>query len=165
MCYYGDGDFMFSNKIICEILEYIDINLNSKITIKDLENKVFYNKFYIVKLFKKEIGYTIFDYINHLRISNSVKDISDSDKSFTRIALDNGFYSLEYFSEIFKKVMGVSPRVYKKYLDYNNELDEDIKFLIRDNLIKLNDLINYKDKYLNNVKPDGIPVKKLTIFK
>lgn len=156
---------MFSNKIICEIINYIDVNLNSKITIDDIENKVFYNKFYIVKLFKKEIGYTIFDYINHLRIDNSIYDISNSSKSFTRIALDNGFYSLEYFSETFKKIVGVSPRIYKKYLEYNNDLDEDTKFLIRDNLIKINDLISYRDKYLSNIKPVYIPVKKLTIFK
>lgn len=138
--------------------------LDSKITIKDIENRLFYNKYYIVKLFKKEMGYTIFDYINNLRINNSVNDITYSDKSFTRIALDNGFYSLEYFSEIFKKIIGVSPRIYKKYLDYYNDLDEDTKFLIRDNLIKLNDLINFRDKYLSNVKPTSIPVKKLTIF-
>jgi len=156
---------MFSNKIICEIINYIDINLNSKITIDDIQKRVFYNKFYVIKLFKSEVGYTIFDYINHLRIYNSIYDISNTDKSFTRIAFDNGFYSLEYFSETFRRVVGVSPRVYKKYLNYNNDLDEETIFLVRENLIKIYDLISFKDKYLVNIKPDVLPVKKLTIFK
>jgi len=159
------GDLMFSNNLICKILEYIDINLNSKITISDLEDKFFYNKFYIVKLFKKEMGFTLFDYINSLRIFNSIKDISYTDNSFTRISLDNGFYSLEYFSETFKKIMGVSPRIYKKSLYYNNDLDEDVKFLIRDNLLKLYDLVDFKNNYFINNKPNVNEIKKLTIFK
>ena len=55
---------MYSNNLIISILEYIDINLNSKITIEDLEHKFYYNRYYIMKLFKKELNITIFDYIN-----------------------------------------------------------------------------------------------------
>ena len=63
---------MYSNKIICDILIYIENNLKSKITIKDLENKFFYNRYYIMKLFKKEIGLTIIEYINSLKIYNRI---------------------------------------------------------------------------------------------
>lgn len=156
---------MFSKDLICDVIKYIDINLNDKISLDILENRFFYNKFYIIKLFKNEIGYTIVDYINVLRIYNSIRDIKYTDKSITRIALDNGFYSLEYFSEIFKKVIGVSPRKYKSFLNYNNNLDFDTKFKIRDNILKINDLVNFKNKYLSNIKPSYSPVKSLSIFK
>jgi YesN/AraC family two-component response regulator len=63
---------MYSNKLICEILIYIDKNIKNKITIEELENKFFYNRYYIMKLFKKEIGLTIVEYINSIRIYNSI---------------------------------------------------------------------------------------------
>jgi len=156
---------MYSNELICKILNYIDNNLNKKITIEELSLRFSYNRFYIMKLFKKEIGLSISDYINHLRIYNSINSINNSDKLLIRIAIDNGFYSLEYFSEIFKKVIGVSPSVYKKFY-YSRYIPNKINNrLITDNIIKLNMTISKINKYKINIKPQKIPVRKLSIFK
>lgn len=89
---------MYSNELICKILNYIDNNINKKITIEELSLRFYYNRYYIMKLFKKEIGMSILDYINLLRIRNSINSINNSNKLLIRIAIDNGFYSLEYFS-------------------------------------------------------------------
>ena len=83
---------MYSNNLICNILDYIDININSKISIEDLEHKFYYNRYYIMKLFKKELNITIFDYINKLRIYNSIKELSNEEK-IIKIAINNGFYT------------------------------------------------------------------------
>ena len=56
---------MFSNDLIIQILIYIENNLYKKISIDELSITFHYNKDYIMRLFKKEIGYTIIDYINH----------------------------------------------------------------------------------------------------
>ena len=92
---------MYSNELVCKILSYIDNNINRKITIEELSLRFYYNRYYIMKLFKKEIGLSLFDYINSLRIYNSISSINNSSKLLIRVAIDNGFYSLEYFSEIF----------------------------------------------------------------
>lgn len=156
---------LFSNEVICKVIKYIDLNLFRRISLDDLENEFFYNKYYLVKLFKKEIGYTIFDYINSLRIFYSIKDINNNDRSITYIALDRGFNSLEYFSEIFKKVVGVSPRKYKQSLSHFNNLNDDEIFLIHSSVIKITDLFRFKNDYLLNVKPKISPVKNLTLFR
>ena len=59
---------MRSNELIFKILVYIDNNIFTKITLDGLAHTFHYNKYYIVKLFKKEIGYTLIDYINKLKI-------------------------------------------------------------------------------------------------
>ena len=118
-----------------------------------------------MKLFKKEIGLSLFDYINNLKIYNSINSINTSDKLLTRIAIDNGFYSLEYFSEIFKKIIGVSPSIYKKFYYNRYTPDKNNYKLITDNIIKLNMLINNINKYKVKIKPQNIPVKKFSIFK
>ena len=84
---------MYSNKLICDILFYIDKNINNKINIQDIADIFFFNRFYIMKLFKKELGISINNYINLKRILNSLSDIKNTDDSYLTIALNNGFNS------------------------------------------------------------------------
>ena len=155
---------MYSNNLVCDILEYIDIFLNTKITIEDLEHKFFYNRYYIMKLFKKEIGITIFDYINKYRIYNSIKELNNTNDLLIKVAINNGFYSLEYYSEIFKKEIGISPKKYKNIISNKYNYYDKI-ILITSNIINIKKTIEYINKYKQNRKRDTLPVKKLSIFK
>jgi len=156
---------MYSNKLVCDIINYLDINLNKKVSINELENVFFYNRYYIMKLFKKEMNIKIVDYINALRIYNSMNDLKDYNYSLTSTFINNGFYSLEYFSETFKKIVGVSPSIYKKFCKNRNSVSEkDYNKIINSSLI-LQELLDKKNRYLNNLKPVSNPVKTLTIFK
>ena len=156
---------MYSNDLICNILKYIDSHLIEKISVDDLCKEFHYNRFYIMKLFKKEMGVTIIYYINALRIFNSAMQIiQNKDIYFTKIALDNGFISLEYFSEIFKSIMHVNPKIFKNSLNRYNDLSLDITLIIHDRLIFLKKLINDKNKYLKMQRLVAYPVKKLSIF-
>ena len=63
---------MFSNDLVCDMLDFIDDNINRKITMIELSQKFFFHKDYLMRLFKKEIHVTILDYINRLRIFQSM---------------------------------------------------------------------------------------------
>ena len=58
---------MYSNELVCQILDFLDKNINRKLSIDEIANKFIYNRYYIMKLFKRELGMTIIDYINNLR--------------------------------------------------------------------------------------------------
>lgn len=153
-----------SNKIICKILRYLDLNINRKVTIEELSNNFYYDRFYIMKLFKEELGITIIDYINKIRVYNSLKEI-EKPITLTKLYLDNGFYSLEYFSETFRKYIGVSPRTYLKYKRNRFLIDFKFKDKIINNVISLQMLIEKKEEYFDNEKP-GKSIKNITtIFK
>ena len=92
---------MFSNSLVCDILDYINKNINREITIDELANHFYFDKTYIMKRFKKEIGISIHDYINKIRVLNSL-DYYKYDNYILSTALKNGFNSIEYYSEIFK---------------------------------------------------------------
>ena len=156
---------MYSNKLICKILIYIDENIQNKITIEELENKFFYNKYYIMKLFKKEIGLTIVEYINSIRIYNSILLIKNNDSNFTNIAFKNGFYSLEYFSEMFKQITKLSPKKFKYFFSRKKNISFDEIDQINTSMVKLYEISNIKANYLSKQKPVKLPVKKLSIFK
>ena len=156
---------MYSNELVCSILDYIDINVNRKISIEDIALKFYYNRYYIMKLFKRELGISINNYINYIRIENSLKEFYNSNYSITRIALNNGFYSLEYYSEVFSKIIGVSPRVYLNYCKSRFSISYEELDIISSNLILIKSVIDKANRYRKNKKPEGIPVLKRSIFK
>ena len=132
---------MFSNSLVCDILEYINHNIN------------------IMKRFKKEIGKSIHDYINIIRIFNSL-DYYKYDNYILSIALKNGFNSIEYYSEIFKKVIGVNPQKYKKFINRSlGIIESDIDIIIK-NINECNNLKNYTNLYLSRRKPTK-PMEKV----
>ena len=155
---------MYSNELVCTIIDYINKNINTCISINDISNKTYFNNYYIMKRFKKELGISINDYINIKRIYNSTKEIKNSDDSFLSIALNNGFNSLEYFSETFKKVLGVSPRDYKKATYFIIKLEDNKLNILRYRLIEVNNILKKVDIYSSKRKPKKEMVKKLSIF-
>lgn len=66
---------MFSNSLVLEILDYLDLNLFRKVTIDELANTFHFNKDYLMRLFKREIGSTIIDYMNYKRIYMSLESL------------------------------------------------------------------------------------------
>lgn len=154
---------MYSNDLVCNILKYINNNIKNQITITELSDKYFYDKTYIMKRFKKELGITIKDYINNKRILSSL-DSYTQNNSILRIALLNGYNSIEYYSEVFKNVMGVSPRIYKKFISPLSNLNEQETNTIRMSFSNLINQENKIQKYLNNQKPKALAVRKLSIF-
>ena len=156
---------MYSNELVCRILEFLNENLNRKVSIEEISCKFSYNRYYIMKSFKDELGISISVYMNRMRIWNSIIDIQNYSYSLTKIAIRNGFYSLEYFSEMFHQVMGVSPRIYRHYWNHRFLLEQDLSHIILINWITLQEFVEFVDKYKKNKKPVIPPVRKLSIFK
>ena len=155
---------MYSNNLVCDILIYINNNTENEISVQEIADKYYFNRYYIMKLFKRELGITINEYINKKRVYNSLLEIKNSNDSFLNIALNNGFNSLEYFSETFKNIMGVSPRIYKKFTYFIVKSTEEETNLIRKNLLKLQVLMDNINKYVQNRKLVQKTEKKLSIF-
>ncbi len=154
---------MYSNELVCNILGYIDNNLYSEINIDMISGIFCYDKFYIMKKFKREIGTSIINYVNDMRILNSLNSFRD-DNTILKIAFNNGFNSLEYFSETFKKVMGVSPLTYKKFVNYDIRINSGDRDIILNSVIRLNTLKKFCESYKQRVKPRDTKIKKLSIF-
>lgn len=158
------GIIIYSNELVCNILTYIQNNIKTEITISDISSTFSYDKTYIMKKFKKELGITITEYINIIRISNSLT-YYNSNNTILKIAILSGYNSIEYYSEVFSKLIGVSPRIYKKFITPLNNLSEEKINVIRTSISKLINCENKIQKYLNNQKPKELPVRKLSIFK
>ncbi len=143
---------MYSNELVCNIIEYLNEFINKEITIDELSMQFHFDKTYIIKRFKKELSISIHEYINSIRILNSLSLFRD-DNYFLSIGLKNGFNSLEYFSETFKKIVGVSPTIYKKFINYKTGVTQEEEILILTNLSKIYNIKKNAIDYLNHRKP------------
>ena len=143
---------MFSNDLVCDILDFMDDNINRKITMDELCSHFYFNKDYIMRLFKREIHSTISDYMNKKRIFQSLQDLQFGNDSILFIGLKHGFTSLEYYSEVFHKVMGVSPIIYRKFSTRSIDVAEKDINKIQKNLANISGFFENVTRYRNNRK-------------
>lgn len=91
---------------------YLYENYKTRITLDSLCFLFRTNKTSICKQFRDEYGMTVVGYLNHLRIKEGKRLLLENRLSVTEIADQLGFESIHYFSRLFKKTVGQTPRDY-----------------------------------------------------
>jgi AraC-like DNA-binding protein len=99
---------------INNILDYIDFNLDSQISLKDLAGIAHMNISYFSTFFKKYNGIGPSAYIASKRIEKAIDYLKFSDKSITEISSICGFNNTTSFYNAFKKFDGMYPSIYRK---------------------------------------------------
>ena len=98
---------------IVECIDYIYEHLHTRITIDALATHVELNPSYLSRLFKKEVGISISNYIQNQKIATAKNMLIYSDYSLSQISSTLAFPSQSYFAEIFKKKTGLTPSEYR----------------------------------------------------
>lgn len=101
--------------VIKMALEYIHNNKFKFIYAKDVANTLKYNRSYLSKRFKDEVGETITDYIHKTKIEYSIELMESKIYHFNEIAEVLGYSNYSYFSKVFKKYYHMSPAEYVKH--------------------------------------------------
>ncbi|MDO4541987.1 MAG: PocR ligand-binding domain-containing protein [Bacillota bacterium] len=94
--------------------DYIQDHFKEKISIASIAQEVHLSSSYLSHIFSQTFGYTITDYITYVRLEHAKSILSKGSTTISEAALDSGFEDISYFSRVFKKVEGISPREYKK---------------------------------------------------
>jgi AraC-like DNA-binding protein len=99
------------------VIDYVKQNYHHPLSMDDLTGLSGMSESHVLRLFKRYLGCPPFQYINRLRLTEAADELTQTDKSITEIALDLGFNDSNYFSRLFRKNLGLSPREYRnKYL-------------------------------------------------
>ena len=98
---------------VLSCLQYIDAHYMEKLSLDQLAAHVFLNRTYLSELFKREMGISFNDFLNRQRIIHACEYIQTSHYSMAKIAEMTGFSDQNYFTKIFKKITGQTPRQYK----------------------------------------------------
>lgn len=103
------------NTLINKIIELSEENFrDSSLTIGIIAKELNYNPKYISHLFKEKTGVAYSEYIKDLRIKYAISLFDHGLDSVKNVAVLSGFSDPLYFSTVFKKCVGITPKEYKK---------------------------------------------------
>lgn len=102
------------NPVVENIKNYVMSNLEFDIDVSHITRLFHYNKQYLGRVFKKETGLSIKEYIAKQRLDMARKLIAGSDDTITDIASRVGFHNVTYFNRQFKGRYHMTPTQYRK---------------------------------------------------
>ncbi len=104
---------IYSNEFT-KVMDYIDLHFDQSICVEDLAELIHLQPNYFIKYFKKNFGDSPMKYVNKLRVEKAKKLLKNSSLPVAEIAKRIGIEDRYYFSKLFKKYAGVSPRSYRE---------------------------------------------------
>lgn len=100
--------------VIGAIKDYIQENYSGDLTATHIANKFYVNTGYLSTLFRDKTGIKLVTYIEGIRMEKAKEFLKNSAWTITEIALETGYSDANYFSKVFKKYTGMSPRQYRE---------------------------------------------------
>ena len=96
------------------VRRYIDYHFKESLTLDQLAEEAHMNKYYLSHAFKREYGVSPINYMISKRLEESKYLLAETDLSLSQIAQLLGFSSLSYFSQVFHRTQGTSPKEYRQ---------------------------------------------------
>lgn len=102
------------NQYLSRVIRYMYENLDQELTLDDLAKQSQLSKSYLNSIFNKYARRSPVDFFIHLKMQQACKYLKMTDLRVFEVSNKLGYQDPYYFSRIFKKVIGVSPRDYIK---------------------------------------------------
>lgn len=99
---------------IKKILSYIEENYKNRITLKDISGHIHLCESECTRLFKRHMNTTLFSFLQEYRIERSLEYLKTGE-AISDVARVVGFEDSNYYSKVFTKIKGCSPREYRKH--------------------------------------------------
>lgn len=100
--------------IVYKVMQYIKSNYTKKLSLEEIAKHVYISSSYLSTIFKEETGQSLTSYINNFRIEKSKMLMLQDDLPLVDIANLCGLNDQSYFTKVFKRVTGLSPKAYRE---------------------------------------------------
>jgi AraC-like DNA-binding protein len=97
------------------VKEYIDKYYIKELTLSDLAKIVHVSPYHLAHVYKQDLGMAPIQYMIHCRIEEAKRLLLNSDCSIKDISIDVGYPNANYFNQIFKKLVGLSPGKFRSH--------------------------------------------------
>lgn len=95
------------------VIRYMYQHLHENLTLEEISEEVQLSKSYLNAVFKAQTGKSPVEFFIHLKMQEACKLLKSTDYYIYEVSSELGYTDQYYFSRIFKKVVGVSPKDYK----------------------------------------------------
>lgn len=103
-----------SHEHLGRVLSYIAEHLDEKLSLERLAALSGYNPDYLGRLFRREVGAGVSEYIRSRRLERACLELEKSDRSIDEIARMTGFFDASYFIRTFKKYCSLTPAQFRR---------------------------------------------------
>nr|WP_138495293.1 helix-turn-helix domain-containing protein [Paenibacillus pinistramenti] len=103
-----------ANSVVEEIKHHIHNRYGEELSRNGLAEIVYLNPDYLARLFKKETGISLGNYVIQVRIAAAKQLLETTSLSVYAVAGKVGYGNYSYFSKLFKQEVGCTPNDYKK---------------------------------------------------
>ena len=100
--------------VVQKTILLIDSDLTADLSLRTLAESQGVSAGYLSTIFKKETGKTVSNYIRDKRIKHAAHLLATTKLQIQTVALHCGIIDVQYFSKIFKKLMGKTPKEYRE---------------------------------------------------
>ncbi len=97
-----------------KVLTYISTDIDADLSLKSFSELLSVNASYLSTLFKKEVGVPLTEYVNRSRIRHAQGLLISTDLPTKTIAQQCGIPDIYYFSRLFKRITGTTPKAYRE---------------------------------------------------
>ncbi len=101
------------SKLTKSVMSYIQFHLEEELSLKKLAEHFGKNASSLSNAFSKDAGMSITAYIMHSRVQAALRLFNTTDMSVSEVATSVGYQDFSYFSKVFTKHVGCSPRAYR----------------------------------------------------
>ena len=108
------GNPNMRDETILQVVNYLNNNFRTKITMKQIAEKFSLNPNYLGEKFQKTLGVSFNSYVNDLRLTYALHLLKNSSLSINHISKEVGFSSVSYFIKLFSEKYGSSPQKMRK---------------------------------------------------
>ena len=100
--------------LLDQIEQYLEENFRKKITLDDIADTLHVNRSYLSRYYKNKTGVNLFDEILMKRVEKAKEYLQNTEMKTYEISEAVGVEDAGYFSKMFKKITGVSPKEFRK---------------------------------------------------
>ncbi|ARV60804.1 AraC family transcriptional regulator [Nostocales cyanobacterium HT-58-2] len=94
--------------------EYINQNLEKDLGLAEIATAVGMSMYHFSRLFKKSTGYSPHQYVMNCRIERAKRLLTKTEEAIDQICQQVGFQSQSHFTNVFRKLIGITPNAYRK---------------------------------------------------
>ncbi len=105
---------MTGSRLTKDVIAYVQLHLDEDLSLHRLAEHFNRNASVLSNTFSKETGQTLTKFIHHTRVQEAIRLFNTTSLSVSEVALSVGYPDFSYFSKIFSRHVGCSPREYQK---------------------------------------------------
>jgi AraC-like DNA-binding protein len=102
------------NDMVGRVKQFMQHNMAEDITVQQLADLVYVSKSYLSRIFRRQTGMSLNDYLQKLRVEAAKSILVSSNLSVEEISAVVGYHSPKYFYRVFLAGTGMSPRDFRK---------------------------------------------------